>query len=146
MSALEQKVNSGRISDVSLQISDQMPSAFAALVRKHQVPGAQFAIHHGGLSVAHEIGELEFGTGLHVTRDTVFPIGSITKFFTATVAMMLVADGDVDPDAPIRDYVPEMGEPRGDDQPPTVAEPHQRTCGKLRHGREIQLITSALYR
>lgn len=110
MSALEQKVNSGRISDVSLQISDQMPSAFAALVRKHQVPGAQFAIHHGGLSVAHEIGELESGTGLHVTRDTVFPIGSITKFFTATVAMMLVADGDVDPDAPIRDYVPEMGD------------------------------------
>ncbi len=110
MSALEQKVNSGQISDVSLKISEQMPSAFAALARKHQVPGAQFAIYHGGLTIAHEIGDLEFGTGLRVTRDAVFPIGSITKFFTATVAMILVADGDVDLDAPIRDYVPEMGD------------------------------------
>jgi CubicO group peptidase (beta-lactamase class C family) len=91
-------------------ISQQMLSKFSALARKHQVPGAQFAIYHGGLTVAHEIGELEFGTGLHVTRDAVFPIGSITKFFTATVAMILVADGDVDLDAPVRDYVPEMGD------------------------------------
>jgi CubicO group peptidase (beta-lactamase class C family) len=88
--------------------SEQMLSTFSALTRKHQVPGAQFAIYHGGLTVAHEIGDLEFGTGLHVTRDAVFPIGSITKLFTATVAMILVADGDVDLDAPIRDYVPEM--------------------------------------
>jgi CubicO group peptidase (beta-lactamase class C family) len=110
MSALEQRVNSGQISDVSLQISEQMPRAFAALARKHQVPGAQFAIYHGGSAIAHEIGELEFGTGLRVTRDAVFPIGSITKFFTATVAMILVADGDVDLDAPIRDYVPELGD------------------------------------
>jgi CubicO group peptidase (beta-lactamase class C family) len=110
MSALEQEVNSGYISDVSLQISKQMPRVFAALASKHRVPGAQFAIYHDGLTVAHEIGELEFGTGLRVARDAIFPIGSITKFFTATVAMILVADGDVDLDAPIRDYVPEIGD------------------------------------
>jgi len=110
MSALEQQVNSGQISDVSLKISEQMPSAFTALARKHQVPGAQFAIYHDGVTIAHEIGELESGTGLRVTRDAAFPIGSITKFFTATVAMILVADGDVDLDAPIRDYVPEIGD------------------------------------
>lgn len=94
----------------NLQISEQMLNAFPALVRKHQVPGAQFAIYHGGLTIAHEIGELEFGTGLRVTRDAVFPISSITKSFTATVAMILVADGDVDLGAPIHDYVPEMGD------------------------------------
>jgi CubicO group peptidase (beta-lactamase class C family) len=87
-----------------------MPSAFAALARKHQVPGAQFAIYHGGSTIAHEIGELEFGTSLRVTRDAAFPIGSITKLFTATVAMILVADGDVNLDAPIRDHVPELGD------------------------------------
>src|SRR5438105_3815879 len=110
MSVLGQKINSGQISDASLHISEQMPSAFAALARKHQVPAAQFAIYHDGLTIAHEIGELESGTGLRVTRDDAFPIGSITKFFTATVAMILVADGDVDLDAPIRDYVPEVGD------------------------------------
>jgi|tagenome__1003787_1003787.scaffolds.fasta_scaffold20886410_1 CubicO group peptidase (beta-lactamase class C family) len=110
MSTLRKKVNCGQISGVSPQISEQMPSVFAALARKHKVPGAQFAIYRDGSTVAHEVGELESGTGLRVTRDAVFPIGSITKFFTATVAMILVADGDVDLDAPIRDYVPEMAD------------------------------------
>ena len=36
----------------NLQISEQMLNAFAALVRKHQVPGAQFAIYHGGLTIS----------------------------------------------------------------------------------------------
>ena len=110
MSTPRQKVNSGQLSGMSLRISEQIPSTFAALARKHKVPGAQFAIYRDGSTVAHEVGELEFGTGLRVTRDAVFPIGSITKIFTATVAMILVADGDVDLDAPIRDYVPEMGD------------------------------------
>jgi CubicO group peptidase (beta-lactamase class C family) len=83
-------------------------SALSALARKHRVPGAQLAIHHGGTTAASEVGELEFRTGRRVTRDAAFPIGSITKCFTATVAMILVADGDVDLDAPIGDYVPEL--------------------------------------
>jgi hypothetical protein len=49
----------------NLQISEQTLNAFATPVRKHQVPGAQFAIHHGGLTVAHEIGELEYSIVLH---------------------------------------------------------------------------------
>lgn len=36
-----------------------------------------------------------------------FPIGSIGKAFTATVAMILVADGDVDLDEPVGAHVPE---------------------------------------
>jgi CubicO group peptidase (beta-lactamase class C family) len=110
MSALGQDLRSGQTSDVSPHTSEQILSVFAALAHKHQVPGAQLAVYHSGSTIAHEIGELEFGTGLRVTRDAVFPIGSITKFFTATVAMILVADGDVDLDAPIRDCVPEMGD------------------------------------
>jgi CubicO group peptidase (beta-lactamase class C family) len=56
MSALEQTANSGQISGMSSQISEQMPNALTALV---------------------------------------FPISSITKSITATVAMILVADGDI---------------------------------------------------
>jgi CubicO group peptidase (beta-lactamase class C family) len=84
-------------------------SALPALARKYRVPGAQLAIHHDGETVAGEAGELEFGTGRRVTRDAAFPIGSITKCLTATVAMILVADGDLDPDLPIGDYVPGLG-------------------------------------
>jgi CubicO group peptidase (beta-lactamase class C family) len=79
------------------------------LARKYRVPGAQLAVHHGGTTVAVEVGELTHGTGHPVTRGAAFPIGSVTKTFTATLAMILVADGDLELDAPIVEYVPEMG-------------------------------------
>jgi CubicO group peptidase (beta-lactamase class C family) len=43
-----------------------------------------------------------------VDPDTVFVVGSVTKTFTATAVMRLVADGKVDLDAPVRRYVPEF--------------------------------------
>jgi CubicO group peptidase (beta-lactamase class C family) len=88
---------------------DRLSDMFAVLARKHQVPGAQLAIHHGGQTVAIEVGELEYGTGHRVTPDAAFPIGSISKTFTATLAMILVADGDLELDAPLGEHVPELG-------------------------------------
>ena len=41
-------------------------------------------------------------------RDTLFPIASVTKTFTATALMRLVAEGTVELDAPVRRYVPEL--------------------------------------
>ena len=93
----------------SSTLSLQLP-ALSLLARKHRVPGAQLAVHHEGQTAAGEVGDLEFGTGRRVTRDAAFPVGSITKCFTATVAMILVADGDVDPGLPIGDYVPGLGQ------------------------------------
>jgi CubicO group peptidase (beta-lactamase class C family) len=100
----------GLLSDVTAPYSAlSLPlNALSSLARAHRVPGAQLAIHHRGATITSEVGELEFRTGRRVTGDAAFPIGSITKCFTATVAMILVADGDVDPDAPIGDYVPEL--------------------------------------
>lgn len=80
----------------------------SALARKHQIPGAQLAIHYAGETVAVEVGELCYGTGRQVTRHASFPIGSITKTLTATLAMILVADGDIELDAPLGDYLPEL--------------------------------------
>ena len=45
---------------------------------------------------------------LPVDRDTLFIVGSITKIFTATTLMRLVADGRVELEAPVRRYVPEL--------------------------------------
>jgi CubicO group peptidase (beta-lactamase class C family) len=94
----------------SLLDPDRLSGTLSALARKHQVPGAQLAIHQGGETVAVEVGELEHGTGHRVTRDAAFPIGSISKTFTATVAMILVADGDLELDAPLSEHVPELGD------------------------------------
>ena len=45
---------------------------------------------------------------LPVDPDTLFLLGSVTKTFTATAVMRLVADGKVELDAPVRRYVPEL--------------------------------------
>ncbi|MDQ3764632.1 MAG: beta-lactamase family protein [Actinomycetota bacterium] len=93
---------------------DHLSDTLSALARKHQVPGAQLAIHHGGETVAIEVGELEYGSGRRITQDAAFPIGSISKSFTATLAMILVSDGDLELDAPLGEYLPELGD-LGDD-------------------------------
>ncbi|MGW7658234.1 serine hydrolase, partial [Streptomyces tendae] len=67
-----------------------------ALARAHQVPGAQLAVHSGGMTLAVETGVLDSDTGEPCTADAAVPIGSITKAYTATVVMLLVADGDVE--------------------------------------------------
>jgi CubicO group peptidase (beta-lactamase class C family) len=43
-----------------------------------------------------------------VSRHTAFPVGSISKAVTATLAMILVGDGDLELDAPIAEHLPEL--------------------------------------
>ena len=50
-----------------------LEGGFAALARRHRVPGAQLAIHDGRDTVTVEAGELEHGTGRRVTRDARSP-------------------------------------------------------------------------
>ncbi|SUA77086.1 Esterase estB [Nocardia otitidiscaviarum] len=45
---------------------------------------------------------------LPVDQDTMFAVGSVSKTFTATALMRLVAEGRVELDAPVRRYVPEF--------------------------------------
>jgi CubicO group peptidase (beta-lactamase class C family) len=92
----------------SLQDADLISELFVRLAGKHRVPGAQLAIHHRGETVSVETGEQVAGTGREVTAATAFPIGSVTKAFTATLAMILVADDDLDLDAPVGEYLPEL--------------------------------------
>ena len=77
-----------------------------ALARRYLVPGAQFVIARGGARVAVEVGEVEHRGGQPTTAATAFPIGSITKSLTAALAMVLVADGDLELDAPVGEYLP----------------------------------------
>ncbi|MGI5500319.1 serine hydrolase [Lentzea sp. CA-135723] len=81
----------------------------SALAKKHDVPGAVLGIDHGGeIAQAHH-GVLNRTTGVEVTDDAVFQIGSMTKVFTATVVLQLVEEGLLDLDAPVKDVLPELG-------------------------------------
>ncbi|TCO54194.1 serine hydrolase domain-containing protein [Actinocrispum wychmicini] len=78
------------------------------LVDEYRIPGTQLAIFADGKLTAAEFGEEERGAGRALTLTSKFPVGSITKAFTATVAMVLVADGELDLDSPVVADVPEL--------------------------------------
>jgi len=81
----------------------------ADLAGKHRVPGAVLGIQRLGEDpVLASHGVLSKATGVAVTGDTLFQIGSITKVWTATVAMQLVDEGKLDLDTPIVDVLPEL--------------------------------------
>ncbi len=88
----------------------------AVLAARNRVPGAVLGILRlgpGGDGSDDEridaaYGVLNKDTGVTVTPDTLFQIGSITKVFTATVVMRLAEDGLLDLDAPVADVLPEL--------------------------------------
>lgn len=79
---------------------------FAALAERHRLPGAQLAVRHGGRTDAYEYGTESAGSGRVVTRDSAFPVGSLTKPFTAALTLTLVADGDLELDTPVGTELP----------------------------------------
>lgn len=87
-----------------------LASTLSALASQYKVPGAQVAVHENGRTAAAEFGDLAYGAGRPVTADAAFPVGSVTKSCTATLAMILVADGDLELDAPVAEYLPELGD------------------------------------
>jgi CubicO group peptidase (beta-lactamase class C family) len=72
------------------------------------VAGAAAGVWQGGRGVFASHGVTSVENPLPVTPDTLFLIGSVTKTFTATAVIRLVADGKVALDAPVRRYVPEL--------------------------------------
>ena len=74
------------------------------------VPGAQFAMHDTTATWACEFGVTDREEGGSFTADTKVPIGSISKTFTAALAMVLVSEGDLEPDTPVAEYLPVLAE------------------------------------
>src|SRR5262245_1303540 len=86
-------------------------SAVDALVKDSlkawQVPGAAVAIvHKGEVVYLHGYGVKELGKSDPVTPDTLFPIASCSKAFTTTAMAMLVDDGKMAWDDPVRRHLP----------------------------------------
>lgn len=84
-----------------------------ALAERHHVPGAALGILRVPQGREDELVEAAVGvlnkdTGVEVTKDTVFQIGSITKVWTATVLMQLVDEGLLNLDAPVVEVLPEL--------------------------------------
>ena len=70
------------------------------------MPGAAIGVEHEGTQETAGFGVTSIADPLEVDADTLFQIGSITKTVTATLVMQLVEQGELDLDAPVRDYLP----------------------------------------
>ena len=90
-----------------LSPSDQIDRLVEARVRKLAIPGYSLAV------ISKDVVILQKGYGFSdtkseqpVTPNTVFGLASITKTFTALALLMLVDDGKVKLDSPLKDYLP----------------------------------------
>ena len=92
----------------SRAVSKWITSELPGLVDEHGVPGAQVAVLVDGDVVDAAAGVLNTATGIPVTTDAVFQIGSITKVWTATLVVQLVNEGLLDLDRSLREYLPEF--------------------------------------
>jgi CubicO group peptidase (beta-lactamase class C family) len=77
------------------------------LAAESGVPGAVLGIWADGEQTIAPYGVLNRGTGVEVTADSVFQVGSITKTWTATMIVQLVAEGRLDLDDPVVKLLPE---------------------------------------
>jgi CubicO group peptidase (beta-lactamase class C family) len=95
----------------------------AALIERHRVPGAVLGVLADGATSVAAAGVLNVETGVRATPDSLFQIGSITKVYTATLALQLADEGVLDIDVPIAAVLPEL----------RLAEPHATARVTMRH-------------
>ena len=100
-----------------------LQARFEKAVERHGVVGASLAVLSGDDLFEAAAGVVNVETSIPVTSDSVFQIGSITKSYTATLAMQLVDEGLLDLDTPIVTYLPEF----------KVADPEVTKQVTLRH-------------
>jgi CubicO group peptidase (beta-lactamase class C family) len=84
-------------------------SEFVGATASHfGIPGVAVGVWTDGHEYYACHGVTSIENPLPVDQDTLYVLGSVTKTFTATAVMRLVADGRVELDTPVRRYVPEL--------------------------------------
>ncbi|HLV98257.1 MAG TPA: serine hydrolase domain-containing protein [Ktedonobacterales bacterium] len=76
--------------------------------KQFNIPGVAAGVWADGKEVYACSGVTSVDNPLPIDQDTLFVVASITKPFTATTLMRLVAEGKVELAAPVRRYVPEF--------------------------------------
>jgi CubicO group peptidase (beta-lactamase class C family) len=86
----------------------ELKQKLTELIDRHGVPGAQLTVLDGDTLIEVAAGVLSLRTGSPVTTDALFLPGSIGKLYTATLILMLVGEGQLELDAPVRKYLPDF--------------------------------------
>jgi CubicO group peptidase (beta-lactamase class C family) len=87
----------------------ELELVIAEAMDEWKVPGLAVAVvQNGEVALVRAYGLRDVETGLKVTTDTQFLIGSVTKSFTATGLALLVDERRLDWKKPVRDCIPEF--------------------------------------
>ncbi len=97
------------MSEQPTTVLDRIPAFITRAMADWHIPGLAIAVVQANeLIMLHGFGWRDREAGLPVTTDTLFPICSLTKSFTASSLAILADAGRLDWDRPVRDYVPEL--------------------------------------
>jgi CubicO group peptidase (beta-lactamase class C family) len=78
-------------------------------LKQQRIPGAAVAlVHEGRVIFSRCYGYTETEKKVAITEDTYFMVGSLTKSFTALAVLRLMEQGKIDPNADIRNYIPDF--------------------------------------
>jgi CubicO group peptidase (beta-lactamase class C family) len=102
---------------------DHLLTSTRAAMAEHGVPGLALAMFRDGEEHHLALGVTSVDHPTPVTPDTMFQTGSTTKTLTAALVVALVGTGELDLDAPVRTWVPEL----------TLADAAAATAVTLRH-------------
>ncbi|MEJ3748068.1 serine hydrolase domain-containing protein [Actinomycetes bacterium KLBMP 9797] len=87
---------------------EKLAEFVTATATEFGIPGVAVGVLVDGREISASHGVTSVDNPLPVDGRTLFHLASVTKSFTATALMRLVAEGKVDLDAPVRRYVPEL--------------------------------------
>ena len=92
-----------------MPFSETQVAIIEDFMTSHDVPGCAIAlVADGRITAADGFGQANLETEAAPTADTLWPIASVTKSFTAVAAMQCVEDGLLDLDLPVTDYLPNL--------------------------------------
>jgi CubicO group peptidase (beta-lactamase class C family) len=86
--------------------AERLHDAIAETASRFTLPGAQVAWLWDGSINQVACGSIGVDRPAPILADTRFPLGSVTKAFTASLALQLVGDGELTLDQPISDVLP----------------------------------------
>lgn len=120
-------------------LPETLDAAIRTTMRRQRIVGMSVVVQSGGRRVlASGYGFADRARRVPVTIDTVFPLASVTKLFTATAVMQLVERGAIDLDAPLSRYFPGLARAGREPSVRELFTHHSGLTGNIMEGFELK--------
>lgn len=103
------KVSAQPVPSFDQALSNRIDTAVVQLMHEQQIPGLAISILKNNIVVYNKgFGIANISTGSPVTPQTIFQLGSDSKMMVGIAIMQLQAQGKINLDAPLTDYLPDF--------------------------------------